>query len=85
MSSKDIARVVLQSWDLFRKERKTYNVSKTVVAADNAPAAAETAFQMKFYSVTPVEPQSEVLESKTSLLGTFRNEALSDTYARTRA
>lgn len=42
-----------------------------MVIKDNSFIPAETTFQMNFYSVTLVEPQSEVLDSKTSLLGTL--------------
>lgn len=54
-----------------------------MVAADNTPAAAETAVQMNFYSLTLVQPQS--VRVKDIPVGNFRNETLSDTYARTRA
>lgn len=48
-----------------------YNISKAVVAADNTSIPAETTFLMNFYRVTLVEPQSDVFESKTSLLRTL--------------
>ncbi len=54
----------------WEKRGRCITFQKTVVAADIS-IAAETTFKTNLHSVTLVEPQSEVWEAKTSLLGTL--------------